>query len=104
MVFAFAVPVTGLSSGIAEAYFLQYSRAGLKSGMFESPAKIMYEHKLNVDSIPESRRKELELSSIKGRRVRIAALLRAGGQQILLDFRQGFGHLVRRLDLEYFGT
>lgn len=54
------VRTKGLGSGIANAYFLQYSRSGLKQGYFETLSTAMFKageeyHRL----IPENTRKEL---------------------------------------------
>jgi hypothetical protein len=49
------VPTTSMATGAANAYILQYSRSGIKQGMFETLASIMFKNNLNTNLIPAQR-------------------------------------------------
>jgi len=49
------VPTTNLATGAANAYVLQYSRSGIKEGMFETLASIMFKNNLNTNLISPER-------------------------------------------------
>jgi hypothetical protein len=49
------VPTTNLATGAANAYVLQYSRSGIKQGMFETLASIMFKNNLSTNLISPER-------------------------------------------------
>jgi hypothetical protein len=53
------VPTTSLSAGAANAYVLQYSRSGIKQGMFETLSSIMYKHNLDTNLIQPKRMQQV---------------------------------------------
>ncbi len=49
------IAVRGMASAAADAYFLQYSRAGIKASSFDTLSTILYHNKLFIDEIPKDR-------------------------------------------------
>ena len=53
------VPTTSLATGAANAYILQYSRSGIRQGMFETLASIMFKNNLETNLISPQRANSL---------------------------------------------
>lgn len=55
-------PITpkGLPTAIADAYFLQYSRAGIKDAMSETLSSISLRYQIDTNRIPEVRKQDVE--------------------------------------------